>query len=159
MSKLLLINATPEETRVALVENGTLAEYQIERARDRGVVGNIYRGKVVRVLPGMQAAFVDIGLAKAGFLHASDFHPGVADLPTIDEDALVDEIAAVTGDDGAAPPLGEPHATPATSEPQVPPIPIEERLTRGDEIIVQVAKEPFGSKGSRITSHISLPGR
>jgi ribonuclease G len=159
MSKLLLINATPEETRVALVENGTLAEYQIERARDRGLVGNIYRGKVVRVLPGMQAAFVDLGLAKAGFLHANDFHPGVADLPAIDEDALADEIAAVASDDIAALPIGEPDATPATREPPAPPIPIEERLTRGDEIIVQVAKEPFGSKGSRITSHISLPGR
>ena len=77
MSKLILINSTPEETRVALIENEALAEMHIERARDHGIVGNIYKGKVVRVLPGMQAAFVDIGLAKAGFLHVSDFYPGV----------------------------------------------------------------------------------
>ena len=88
MSKLILINATPEEARVALVENQSLAEMHIERTRDRGIVGNIYKGKVVRVLPGMQAAFVDIGLAKAGFLHVSDFYPGVDELPMIDADAV-----------------------------------------------------------------------
>jgi ribonuclease G len=163
MSKLILINATPEETRVALIENQSLAEIHLERARDRGIVGNIYQGKVVRVLPGMQAAFVDIGLAKAGFLHVSDFYPGVDELPLVDAevperdpDAIVEPpqaaIAAVEafaeeahGDD--APPL------PAHHEP------IEERLSHGDEILVQVAKEPLGSKGARITSHISLPGR
>jgi ribonuclease G len=162
MSKLILINATPEETRVALVENQTLAEIHIERARDRGIVGNIYKGKVVRVLPGMQAAFVDIGLAKAGFLHVSDFYPGVEELPLVDTD-LLERDPDLPSDPSALETLAEPPpaARPTEDAPGVPiqHDPIEERLHRGDEIVVQVAKEPLGSKGARITSHISLPGR
>lgn len=162
MSKLILINATPEETRVALVENQALAEIHFERARDRGIVGNIYKGKVVRVLPGMQAAFVDIGLAKAGFLHVSDFHPGVEGLPLVDAD--VPERDAETSASPAAPDLGGEAFGEAQPPDELAPLPvhhepIEDRLTRGDEILVQVAKEPLGSKGARITSHISLPGR
>ncbi len=163
MSKQLLINSTPEETRVALVENGTLAEFYIERASDRGLVGNIYCGKVVRVLPGMQAAFVDIGLAKAGFLHASDFQPGIADLPMIEEDALAQASMASHHSANTEPTTATPDADAARSETDdvamPPPPPIEDGLARGDQIIVQVAKEPFGSKGCRVTSHISLPGR
>jgi ribonuclease G len=163
VGNLILINSTPEEARVALVENGALAEIHIERARDRGIAGNIYKGKVVRVLPGMQAAFVDIGLPKAGFLHVSDFYPGVDELPMIDADAVEGNA------DGVAPPEVEP--VPLLDAPAVPefsvtapesepvPAPIEERLHRGDEILIQVAKEPLGSKGARVTSHISLPGR
>ncbi|MEO6028372.1 MAG: Rne/Rng family ribonuclease [Candidatus Binatia bacterium] len=157
MSKLILINSSPEEVRVAVVENQALAEMHIERARDRGIVGNIYKGKVVRVLPGMQAAFVDIGLPKAGFLHVSDFYPGVEELPLIDADQVDrdGETAAPVSEE----PLGE---QPASDEAPQFPIhhdPIEDRLNRSDEILVQVAKEPLGSKGPRITSHISLPGR
>jgi ribonuclease G len=157
MSKVILINSTPEEARVALVEHDALSELHIERTRDRGIAGNIYKGKVVRVLPGMQAAFVDIGVAKAAFLHAADFHPGVEDLPMVDADALEHDMEAA----GDAPPVAADDAPIPTDEPRPPPtpIPIEDRLSRGDEILVQVAKEPFGSKGSRITSHISLPGR
>jgi ribonuclease G len=162
MSKLILINSTPEEARVALVENESLAEMHIERARDRGIVGNIYKGKVVRVLPGMQAAFVDIGLAKAGFLHVSDFYPGVDELPLVDPEMLNRDVEHLP-DDAPAPILTESLATPPSVEdtPTLPtyPDPIEDRLSRGDEILVQVAKEPLGSKGARITSHISLPGR
>jgi ribonuclease G len=160
MSKLILINATPEETRVALIENQALAEIHIERARDRGIVGNIYKGKVVRVLPGMQAAFVDIGLTKAGFLHVSDFYPGVDELPLVD--AELPERHAESGTEHAPQPLSAAFADSSGEEPPALPIhhqPIEERLSRGDEILVQVAKEPLGSKGARITSHISLPGR
>ena len=162
MSKLILINSTPEETRVALVENQALAEMHIERARDRGIAGNIYQGKVVRVLPGMQAAFVDIGLAKAGFLHVSDFYPGVGDLPLVDAELLDRDTESLAD----APPEPIPTdilaAPPSTEEaPALAPYPdpIEDRLNRGDEILVQVAKEPLGSKGARITSHVSLPGR
>jgi ribonuclease G len=162
MSKLILINATPEEARVALVENQSLAEMHIERARDRGIVGNIYKGKVVRVLPGMQAAFVDIGLAKAGFLHVSDFYPGVDELPLVDADLV--ERDSEAGSEGATPSLPADPLEPTAAGDETPPLPphhdpIEERLSRGDEILVQVAKEPLGSKGARITSHISLPGR
>lgn len=162
MANLILINSTPEEARVALVENDALAEIHVERARDRGIAGNIYKGKVVRVLPGMQAAFVDLGLPKAGFLHVSDFYPGVDELPAVDADAMEGD-----GDERAAaetptplldvPPVPEFSVTAAETEPA--PAPIEERLHRGDEILIQVAKEPLGSKGARVTSHISLPGR
>lgn len=161
MSKLILISVTPEEARVALVENQSLAEMHIERTRDRGIVGNIYKGKVVRVLPGMQAAFVDIGLAKAGFLHVSDFYPGVDALPIVDADAVerqgerepaMPPLPAEEQLDATAP-ADDSAPWPAHHEP------IEDRLSRGDEILVQVAKEPLGSKGARITSHISLPGR
>jgi len=167
VANIILINSTPEEARVALVENGTLAEIHIERARDRGIVGNIYKGKVVRVLPGMQAAFVDLGLSKAGFLHVSDFYPGVDELPIVDADAL--EGASEDGD--ADPTAVDPASavaveTAATSDFSIvahavepSPAPLEERLRRGDEILIQVAKEPLGSKGARVTSHISLPGR
>ncbi|MCC6850321.1 MAG: Rne/Rng family ribonuclease [Deltaproteobacteria bacterium] len=160
MSKLILINSTPEETRVALVENQTLAEIQFERARERGIVGNIYKGRVVRVLPGMQAAFVDLGLAKAGFLHVSDFHPGVDELPLVDAELPEPDAAPVAEPPAlAAATAAEPVPTDATSPFAPHHEPIEKRLSRGDEILVQVAKEPLGSKGARITSHISLPGR
>ena len=162
MANVILINSTPEEVRVALVENDALAEIHIERARDRGIAGNIYKGKVVRVLPGMQAAFVDIGLPKAGFLHVSDFYPGVDELPMIDADAVEgdaeDEPSAPE-----APSILDAPAVPefsvTASESESAPPPLEERLRRGDEILIQVAKEPLGSKGARVTSHISLPGR
>src|SRR5262245_20654816 len=154
MSKLILINSTPEEVRVAVVENDALAEVHIERARDRGIAGNIYKGKVVRVLPGMQAAFVDVGLSKAGFLHVSDFYPGVDELPTIDADAIEAGAEDVRVDDGEpdealpaalvdAPAAPEFSITADETEPA--PAPIEERLHRGDEILIQVAKEPLGS--------------
>jgi ribonuclease G len=162
MGNVILIESTPEEVRVALVENGALAEIHLERARDRGIVGNIYKGKVVRVLPGMQAAFVDVGLPKAAFLHASDFYPGVEELPLVDADLL--ERAA---DATEAPPPAEAAVAPEeTPQPfgfgaarALAAAPIEEHLSRGDEILIQIAKEPFGSKGARVTSHISLPGR
>ena len=160
MSNIILIQSTPEEARVALVENGALAEIHIERARDRGIVGNIYKGKVVRVLPGMQAAFVDLGLSKAGFLHASDFHPGVDELPVVNVDAL-ERVDAAADATGALALPAEPAAAFGLDESlgAPPPQPIEDRLSRGDEILVQVAKEPLGSKGARVTSNISLPGR
>jgi len=125
MSEEILINVTPQETRVAVVENGVLQEVHIERTRARGIVGNIYKGRVSRILPGMQAAFVDIGLDRAAFLHASDVH--VAD----------------RGADGAA--------SPAPG--------ITELLHDGQEVIVQVVKDPLGTKGARVTTHITLAAR
>ncbi len=130
MSEEILINVTPRETRVALVENGMLQEVQVERASRRGYVGNIYKGRVSRVMPGMQAAFVEIGLDRAAFLHASDIVR-------------------------AEPPLSE------QDEPVAPPVlpPIGELLRDGQEIIVQVVKDPIGSKGARLTTHLSIPSR
>jgi ribonuclease G len=125
MSEELLINITPQETRIAFVENGVLQEVHIERARKRGLVGNIYRGRVSRVLPGMQAAFVDIGLERTAFLHASDI-------------------------------LCE-HENHENSERCVEQI--NTLLREGQEILVQVAKDPLGTKGARLTTHVSIPAR
>ena len=135
MANELIINAMPHETRVALLEDKVLAEIYIERTKDRGIVGNIYKGKVVKVLPGMQAAFVDVGLEKAAFLYVSDVYGRVEDYEEIGFQG--EEIPTVVS----------------------PTLPIEELLSEGQEILVQVSKEPLGTKGTRITSHISLPGR
>ncbi|MEK7261606.1 MAG: ribonuclease G [Pseudomonadota bacterium] len=145
MSEEILINVTPQETRVAVVENGMLQEVHIERAGHRGIVGNIYKGKVARVLPGMQAAFVDIGLDRAAFLHASDVHP----LPV---------MAEVNGngdgnDDGAGTEVVTRH------ENRAPPPAIQTLLHEGQEIVVQVDKDPLGTKGARLTMQLTLPGR
>ncbi len=123
----ILINITPQETRVAIVENGTLQEVSIERQSSRGIVGNIYKGKVNRVLPGMEAAFVDIGLEKAGFLHVSDIDIGAS---------------AGNGDED-----GVPRPT------------INELLHEGQTLLVQVVKDPMGTKGARLTTSISVPSR
>ncbi|OBS09959.1 ribonuclease G [Acidihalobacter prosperus] len=128
MSSELLMNVTPQETRVALVENGVLQEVYIERSRRRGLVGNIYQGRVSRVLPGMEAAFVDIGLDRAAFLHASD-------LRDIHQDDL-----------------------PPSSETLQPPA-IGSVLQEGQHLLVQVTKDPLGSKGARLTTHLSVPSR
>ncbi len=133
MSEELLVNVTPRETRVAVVENGMLQELHIERGSQRGVVGNIYKGKVQRVMPGMQAAFVDIGLERAAFLHANDIFRSAP-------------LAAVEGEDAPVTP------------PQVQ-ISITELLRDGAEIVVQVVKDPIGSKGARLTTQISIPSR
>ncbi|WP_395680785.1 ribonuclease G [Dokdonella sp.] len=130
MSEEILINVTPRETRVALVENGMLQEVHVERASRRGYVGNIYKGRVSRVMPGMQAAFVEIGLERAAFLHASD---------------IVRPHATLTGENGDA----APGPTP----------PINELIRDGQEIVVQVVKDPIGSKGARLTTHLSIPSR
>ena len=143
MNRSILINVAPWETRVAVVEDNVLVELQIERRRERGIAGNIYKGRVARVLPGMQAAFVDIGLEKAAFLHASDL-AGEDRLPPVLEQE----------GDGEEEPLESAESPPPRGHR-----PIEERLGKGQEILVQLAKEPMGSKGARVTAHISLPGR
>jgi ribonuclease G len=119
MSEEILINVTPQETRVAIVENGVLQEVHIERTRNRGIVGNIYKGRVVRVLPGMQAAFVDIDQERAAFLHASDIR------------------SAGNGNQGE----------------------IHELVREGEDVVVQVVKDPLGTKGARLTTQLTLPGR
>ncbi len=125
MSEEILINVTPQETRVAVVENGVLQEVHIERTDNRGIVGNIYKGKIIRILPGMQAAFVDIGLERAAFLHARDVRP----------------CAGVNN-------------TSNVNQPS-----INELLHDGEEVIVQVVKDPLGTKGARLTMSITLPAR
>jgi ribonuclease G len=127
MSGELLINVTPSETRVALIENGSLQEVHVEREARRGLVGNIYLGKIIRVLPGMQAAFVDINLGKAAFLHASD----------INSKLIVKE------ENG--------------SHDQVPDI--RNLVHEGQYIVVQVVKDPLGTKGARLTTDITVAAR
>lgn len=134
MANELIINVAQQEARVALLEDRVLTELYIERTKDRGIVGNIYKGKVVKVLPGMQAAFVDIGLEKAAFLYVADVHGGMEDY---------EEMGF----------QGEEIPGYFTSSQ------IEDLLSEGQEILVQVSKEPIGTKGTRITSLITLPGR
>jgi ribonuclease G len=137
----LYINSLPQETRIAIVEDSDLAEFMIERKRERDIVGDIYKAKVARVIPGIQAAFVDIGLEKAAFLHASDLSTGPGDVSSIlhetDDEILFEQASRSS------------HRR----------LPIERQLSAGQEILVQVAKEPLGVKGARVTCHISLPGR
>ncbi|HHH35235.1 MAG TPA: ribonuclease G [Gammaproteobacteria bacterium] len=126
MSDEVLVNVTPRETRVAIVENGLLQEVHIERAKKRGLVGNIYKGRVSRVLPGMQAAFVEVGLERTAFLHAADIL-----------------LPAEVGE--AEERRGEPA--------------IADLLREGEEVLVQVIKDPLGSKGARLTTHVTIPSR
>ena len=128
MSEEILINVTPVETRVALVENGMLQEAYIERTSRKGIVGNIYTGKVVRVLPGMEAAVVDIGLERAAFIHASDVVPSQSN-----------------GDEPADIPKTVPD--------------IRSLLREGQSLVVQVTKDPIGTKGARLTTQLSIPSR
>ena len=121
----ILINWSPQETRVAIVENGAVQELHIERALARGIVGNIYAGKVARVLPGMQSAFVEIGLERAAFLHVAD---------------IWEQRRAA-----------QPSAAPAK--------PIEKILSEGQSLLVQVIKDPIGTKGARLSTQVSLAGR
>jgi ribonuclease G len=141
---LLLINADGPETRVALVEDGLLGEILIERKQERGIAGNIYKGRVERVLPGMQAAFVNIGLDKSAYLHVSDVRGTPDDLKRL---VAVGESPGSANDDD-----DEPEAPSGGAR-------IEDLLKEGQEIAVQVTKEPISTKGARGTRYISLPGR
>ncbi|MFO7559686.1 MAG: Rne/Rng family ribonuclease [Desulfobacterales bacterium] len=145
MYKELIINTTEHETRVALLEDGTLVELFIDRDDDSNIAGNIHKGRVQRVLPGMQAAFVDIGLQQAAFIYVDDV---LGEVYGEIEDFFLQQSTHE---------VNEEVVLAAEHEKSI--VPIEELLSEGQEILVQVAKSPIGSKGARITSHISLPGR
>ncbi|MBC8419566.1 MAG: Rne/Rng family ribonuclease [Desulfobacterales bacterium] len=149
MSNELIINARPYETRVALVENGVVVELHIERDSGQELMGNIYRGRVVRVLPGMQAAFVDISLGRTAFLYVSDVYKDFSDL---------EQMMLETSKTGQDIDLIDPE-TSQMDQLHNTSLQIEDLLHEGQNIMVQVAKEPLGNKGARLTSHISLPGR
>ncbi len=142
--KEIITNTDEDETRLAILEDGQLTEVFLERAQARGLVGNIYKGRVSRVLPGMQSAFVDIGLERDGFLYVSDV---LADIEQFSSWMEGDEE-----DDSHKP--GKRRSRRARERQR-----IEDLLKRGDEILVQIAKAPIGTKGARITTHVSLPGR
>ena len=149
MSNELFINARAHETRVALVENGVVVELHIERKTGRELMGSIYCGRVVRVLPGMQAAFVNIGLERTAFLYVADVHNEFMEL---EQNMIRDNKAAMASNSLDFSPLHSDQAHQNSFQ-------IEDLLHEGQDIMVQVAKEPIGSKGARVTSHISLPGR
>ncbi len=149
MSSELIINVAPWETRVALLENGTVVEFHVERKAERGYVGNIYKGRVVRVLPGMQAAFVDIGLERTAFLYVTDVYDHLSEFEMM--------LGRAECEENHLHHCGQEYEHPIHYTP--PPFRIEDLLHEGQEILVQVGKEPLGSKGARVTSHISLPGR
>lgn len=155
----LIINSTPFETRVALVENGQVAELYVERSSDKGIAGNIYKGRVVRVLPGMQAAFVDIQLGKAAFLYVSDIHYPVEDIEQLLLASCQTEESEEDDEAEIEPVENNGYDEVLNLRRVYNHIPIEDRLQEGQDLLVQVAKEPIGSKGARITTHITLPGR
>jgi Rne/Rng family ribonuclease len=206
MNKEMIISSTPHETRVAILEDDQVVEIFIEREHSRGVVGNVYKGRVSKVLPGMQSAFVDLGLERDAFLYVTDVispteealeddeeivpaalpEPAVAEIPgetngeTVQPDAQAEPpggepdaaLAAEPAPAVASAPLGEPAAAPngrpqpqgrfdrnRRPERQLPTAKIEDLLKERQEVVVQVVKEPLGTKGARITSHLSLPGR
>ena len=152
MYRKLVISETPHETRVALLEDGTIVELFIERGDDSDVTGNIYKGRVQRVLPGIQAAFVDIGLNQAAFIYVDD----VVCQQTKEFDHL---IYPEQDQDSQAEELDQAEEDQASASHFYRQFQIEELITEGQEIVVQVAKSPIGTKGARVTSSISLPGR
>jgi len=147
MYKQLIINVADHETRVALLEDGTIAELYVDRGDDSNIVGNVYKGKVLRVLPGMQAAFVNIGLSQAAFIYVDDvFYDDFREYERLFnvESEMNDE---------------ESENEPSQRFPKKREFNIEELIYEGQEILVQVAKSPMGTKGARISSYISMPGR
>ena len=149
--KKIICNDMAHETRVALLEDGDIVELFIERAGASDSTGNIYKGRVQRVLPGMQAAFVDIGLSQAAFLYVNDI--------LTDNFKEIESIFNPLGEDEdqncESPALGENQSSPTEKST----VNIVDLITEGQEMLVQVAKSPIGTKGARITSYISLPGR
>lgn len=150
MSQDILINWAPQETRVALVEQGAVQEVHLERTLERGLVGNIYLGKVSRVLPGMQSAFIDIGLDRAAFLHVADLMPNIA----AKHAGPKERTTAVVGTSGSEAGL-HPNRVLAAD----PVLPIERQIFEGQALMVQVLKDPIGTKGARLTAQISIAGR
>src|SRR5499427_8009189 len=152
MTKEMIVSSSAHETRVAILEDDQVAEIFIEREHQRGVVGNLYKGRVSKVLPGMQSAFVDLGLERDGFLYVSDVVATFEEFDRLETDE--DEVSAPRGNGSGGP------AKQGRREREKAPDPkIEELLKEGQEIIVQVAKEPLGTKGARLTSHATMPGR
>jgi len=143
MRREIIINASVSETRIAILEEKELVEVMVERPEAVRRVGDIYKGRVNAVLPGMQAAFVDLGLEKSAFLHASDLHPSETDFEDLFEEEEVEERKPGGGRGRRDEPAPR----------------IEDALKKGQEVLVQITKEPIGTKGPRVTTQISLPGR
>ena len=184
MNKEMIISSGDHDTRVAILEDDQVVEIFIERERQRGVVGNIYKGRVSKVLPGMQSSFVDIGLERDAFLYVSEVVNTVEEFDRLesgdDDDAPIPVVEPVVepgeggeggeGDAGPSPSAGSaasraelggdrrshPRDRDRADRPQPK---IEDLLKEGQEVLVQVVKEPLGTKGARLTSHVTMPGR
>src|SRR5262249_16980285 len=141
MTKEMIISSNGHETMVAILEDDLVAEIFVERERQRGVVGNVYKGRVSKVLPGMQSSFIDVGLERDGFLYVADV------IDTLEGFEKVE-----SGEDDEPRGRGDQRG-------ERPPPKIEDLLKEGQEILVQVVKEPLGTKGARLTSHVTMPGR
>src|SRR5436189_2649255 len=143
MQTEMIVSSNGHETMVAILEDDLAAEIFVERERQRGVVGNVYKGRVSKVLPGMQSSFIDIGLERDGFLYVADV---VDTLEEFEKLEAADEESNGKGGprDRGGPPVHQK---------------IEDLLREGEEILVQVVKEPLGTKGARLTSHVTMPGR
>ncbi|MSO36133.1 MAG: Rne/Rng family ribonuclease [Acidobacteria bacterium] len=167
MNKEMIIASNGHETRVAILEDDQLAELFVEREQHRGVVGNVYKGRVSKVLPGMQSSFVDIGLERDGFLYVSDVIANLDDYDKEDDEAPAEPAADANGTAEAAPAgaqserrgRGRGRGDREEGKERAPEPKIEELLKEGQDVIVQVAKEPLGTKGARLTCHVTLPGR
>jgi ribonuclease G len=184
MNKEMIISSSDHDTRVAILEDDQVVEIFIEREKSRGVVGNIYKGRVSKVLPGMQSSFVDIGLERDAFLYVTEVVNTVEEFERLesgDEEADTDDVAAADAEPalGAGVAAAEPvteasdatapvHAGGARAERRArdrerererPDAKIEDLLKEGQEVLVQVVKEPLGTKGARLTSHVTMPGR
>jgi ribonuclease G len=142
MMRELVINGTREESRVALLEGGQVVELYIERKRDTSLVGNIYKGKILKILPGMQSSFVDIGLEKAAFLYVADIMMDIEEYYNTFLDNGTENLELYTKDEQTEKSMS-----------------IEELIQEGQELLVQAAKDPISTKGARVTSYITLPGR
>src|ERR1051325_9012867 len=143
MTKEMIISSNGHETMVAILEDDLVAEIFVERERHRGVVGNVYKGRVSKVLPGMQSSFIDLGLERDGFLYVAD----VVDTLEEFEKLEAGEEEGGNGKEARGRDEAKPHPK------------IEDLLKEGQEILVQVVKEPLGTKGARLTSHVTMPGR
>jgi ribonuclease G len=156
MNKEMIVSSNGHETRVAILEDDQLAEIFVERERNRGVVGNVYKGRVSKVLPGMQSSFIDIGLERDGFLYVSDVITNLDDFEAGDDEA--ETKARGEGEaEGAERDRGK--GKDRDRDERQPEARIEELLKEGQDVVVQVAKEPLGTKGARLTCHVTLPGR
>jgi ribonuclease G len=195
MNKEMIISSSDHETRVAILEDDQVVEVFIEREKSRGVVGNIYKGRVSKILPGMQSSFIDVGLERDAFLYVTEVVNTVEEFERLESGDDDGEGDDANGDAGAAPPAPEPAAVAAggagaaaTADAEAAPVSggpradrrardrdgagsrgqfkddrpdakIEDLLKEGQEVLVQVVKEPLGTKGARLTSHVTMPGR
>src|SRR5579872_4051553 len=150
MNKEMIVSSNAHETTVAILEDDLVAEIFVERERHRSVVGNVYKGRVSKVLPGMQSSFIDLGLERDGFLYVADV------VDTLEE---FDKLESADDEKDAPKEQGKEAKDRRNGERDRPQPKIEELLKEGEEILVQVVKEPLGTKGARLTSHITMPGR